>query len=474
MNDQNKRSGKIAALFSHLSIEKKLLLGYLPLAILIIIVALYALATLERLNRINSNIIERDVPLADTAEKMNDSLLAQEFYGRRYAILKSPEMLQLFWKRSEEFRALTQQAASIEGTDSSVTEKILSLHDRYNDIFVRGFEFLGDPSSSGPAGKYDAGIRKMQSEIVELIKKMIVEARKDQTLRSTMSAEVGNRAFHTIAVLGVSGILLGIGAAVLITRNIYNSIHQLKIATQEISEGRFDYRPSLQNRDELGELSYAFGEMAKRLKELEEMCLDANPLTRLPGGSAVENVLKDRLRSGTPLAFCLIDIDNFKAFSDRYGYARGSDVIRTTAGLIESAVARCGAREDFIGHIGGDDFVVLTTPDRYRRICNEVTRSFDEIIPSYYDREDRLKGFIRGRTRQGEDALFPIATISIAVVTNEGQDLACHTHVGELAAELKEYAKSLPGSIYVVNGKRTSPDENAAGGSPTRGKAGHA
>lgn len=212
--------------------------------------------------------------------------------------------------------------------------------------------------------------------------------------------------------------------------------------------------PDLKNKDELGDLARAFTDMAKRLKKLEEMYLDASPLTRLPGGVAIENVLRKRINSKAPLAFCLVDMDNFKAFNDRYGYARGSEVIKALGNIIEKVVRTYGREEDFIGHIGGDDFVIITVPERYSKICNDIISEFDRTIVNFYDPDDRKRGYIMGKTRQGIEMKFPILTISIAVVTNQQRELVDPVQVGEIAAELKEYAKSIAGSVYVVDKRR--------------------
>jgi diguanylate cyclase (GGDEF)-like protein len=184
------------------------------------------------------------------------------------------------------------------------------------------------------------------------------------------------------------------------------------------------------------------------------MYLDASPLTRLPGGIAIENVLKKRIDSGTPIAFCVLDIDNFKAFNDRYGYANGSEVIKATARIVEGTVKEQGSGDDFIGHVGGDDFVVITTPDYMRNISTEIIKLFDHTIPGFYEAADRERGYIEGKTRQGVDMHFPIMTISIAIVTNERRKLTSALEASEIAAELKDYAKTIPKSVYVVDKRR--------------------
>jgi diguanylate cyclase (GGDEF)-like protein len=227
------------------------------------------------------------------------------------------------------------------------------------------------------------------------------------------------------------------------------------VATERISEGNFDYDPQIQTIDEIGSLSEAFLAMGKRLRKLEEMYLDASPLTRMPGGIAIENVLKKRIEAGQPLAFCVLDLDNFKAFNDRYGYANGSEVIKETARIIESVVKAKGTPDDFTGHVGGDDFVVITTPDVMRDVAGEIISRFDQRIPEFYDPADRKQGHILGKTRQGVEMQFPIMTISIAIVTNERRKYANSLEASEIAAELKDYAKTIPKSVFVVDKRRT-------------------
>jgi GGDEF domain-containing protein len=117
-------------------------------------------------------------------------------------------------------------------------------------------------------------------------------------------------------------------------------------------------------------------------------------------------------------------------------------------------VAEYGSDDDFIGHIGGDDFVVLTNPDLYKDICEAVIKRFDETIPNFYDKKDRNRGHIVGQNRQGEQVNFPLASISIAVVTNEKRKLLNHIQFGEVAAEMKEHAKSVSGSVFMVDQRR--------------------
>lgn len=448
---------KARSTFLRLSIAGKMLLGYLSLSVIIVFGALFSLSSLDRLNRINDSIIGTDMPLIELADKLIDSTLAQELYGKRYIILGSPDILELFKKRSDEFRALSQQINALPGREAYPVGRLLILHSEYERLFFERFRYRGSPNSPA-AREYDQMIRDRQEKLVSLANKLSSIARMNQNNKSLRTARIGSTAFLVIQVVSVLAIITGVGIALAITRNIAGAVNKLKTATKLISEGNFEHRPDIKNRDELGELSQAFGEMAARLKSLEELALDASPLTRLVGGVAIENEVKKRLKAGSAIAFCLLDLDNFKVFNDRYGYARGNEVIQTTAGVIKAAVAEYGADDDFTGHIGGDDFVVITSPARYVVICNRIIDMFDRALPDLYDAEDRDRGCLPGKTRQGQEICFPLISISIGVVTNERRRFTNYLQISEAAAELKEHAKSLAGSIFVVDKRGESAD----------------
>jgi len=155
----------------------------------------------------------------------------------------------------------------------------------------------------------------------------------------------------------------------------------------------------------------------------------------------------------------LLDLAHFKSFNDQYGYARGNEVIMATARTITAVIGKHGNQQDFIGHIGGDDFVIITLPEAYEKICTTIIDAFDKMILDFYDPEDRKRGYILGETRQGKKISFPIMTVSIAVVTNQQRKLKSHIQVGEIAAELKTYAKSFSKSTYVIDRRRNSDKE---------------
>jgi len=443
-------------LFSRLNIANKMLLGYMTLSLLTIIVAVYTLISFQRLNHINKSIVKTDIPVQEAADKMLDALLAQDMYEKRFLILRSGDMRSLFIKRGDEFRALLDGIKKQSDRDPGIIDAIGNEHKEYSRLFSQEMLLIRKGNTAQAVTISNGKLKKSADKLLDHIRTLSAEAKASQETKMKRISRIGGTAFVTTAMLWFISIFTGAVAGLVVTNHISSSIDKLKVATKHISEGNFDYDPQIQTQDEIGVLSTAFMEMGGRLRKLEEMYLDASPLTRLPGGIAIENVLKKRLESGQPIAFCVLDLDNFKPFNDRYGYAHGSEVLKETAKLIEQAVRTKGSPDDFIGHVGGDDFVVITTPSHMRDISSEIIKQFDHRISDFYDEKDRRLGHIFGKNRQGVEMEFPIMTISIAIVTNERRKITNSLQVSEIAAELKDYAKTIAKSVFVVDKRRAS------------------
>ena len=338
--------------FYRLNIARKLMLGYSVLLLLLVGISIFALFNLNQLNKINNSILETDLPIINISGQMVDVILAQELYFQRYLILKSPDVLKQFWNKEKEFNQLTERLRALPGKKDYPVDQIVSLQTEYKYILSEAIGWIEEPDS--PISKaFEKNIKTQQEKIIAVIKKMQNRAKWEQNKKTSLMTTIGRIAFKAAMILCGLGLLFALTAAFIITHNIAGAIKKLKYATGMISEGKFDYRPNIRNKDELGDLAQAFNTMAIRLKQLEEMYRDTSPLTRLPGGIAIENVMNKRIAAKAPIAFCLMDIDNFKAYNDHYGYAKGNDIIRATAAIISEAVARYGNEDDFIGHIGG-------------------------------------------------------------------------------------------------------------------------
>lgn len=180
----------------------------------------------------------------------------------------------------------------------------------------------------------------------------------------------------------------------------------------------------------------------------------ANPLTGLPGNIEIQSEINHRIAREKKLSILYLDVDNFKAYNDVYGFACGDRSIKMIADIITDVVHTFGSQGDFIGHIGGDDFIIITAPVYADALCENIIKEFDRKIPDMYSDKDRQAGFICTTNRKGDMICFPIMTLSIAVVTNENRELHSHLQVGEIAAELKKRAKAMHGSVYLKD-KRT-------------------
>ncbi|MDD3717916.1 MAG: response regulator [Actinomycetota bacterium] len=178
---------------------------------------------------------------------------------------------------------------------------------------------------------------------------------------------------------------------------------------------------------------------------------DVSPLTGLPGSISIDAETKRRISRNLLFATLYIDMDNFKPFNDIYGFPTGDKAIRMLASIVDDAVKKAGNLDDFIGHGGGDDFVVITSPEKASAIAESVITDFDEQISSLYQEEDLRRGYSIYIDRLGRDNYIPIMTLSIGIASNYRRRITTHWEVGEIAKETLNYAKSIPGSTYFVD-----------------------
>ena len=175
-----------------------------------------------------------------------------------------------------------------------------------------------------------------------------------------------------------------------------------------------------------------------------------NPLTKLPGSPAIEEEVLRRLQGKEPFAFCYVDADNFKAYNDVYGYAKGDEVIKTIASLLLGKAKETSGEDYFVGHVGGDDFVLITSSEKAEPAAKAITEEFDRLILDFYTPEDRARGFITTLDRSNNTRQFPLMSLTVAIVAPRTQQH--YAKIVESAAELKRYGKDLSarrGSIYV-------------------------
>lgn len=175
-------------------------------------------------------------------------------------------------------------------------------------------------------------------------------------------------------------------------------------------------------------------------------------LTGLPGNTLIERAIKTEVeRGGDNLAILYIDIDEFKAYNDAYGFLAGNEIIRFTGGIAREVVLAFDREQGFCGHVGGDDFVVVTRTPDLDAMCEEIIGRFERQRAAFYSPEDRTRGYIVSTDRRGNLQTFPLVSLSIGVVTTRHRAIKDEWEVSYIAAEVKRKAKSLSGNSYYVD-----------------------
>jgi GGDEF domain-containing protein len=191
-----------------------------------------------------------------------------------------------------------------------------------------------------------------------------------------------------------------------------------------------------------------------------ERDVSVHPSTRLPGTTEIERAIKRQLDAGGEFAVCYADLDHFKEYNDRYSYYDGDRVIYILSRILHDVVKGLLGPRGFVGHIGGDDFIFVIPLGDVSEVCTEIISVFDTLVPLQYNDQDRRAGYFFGKDRRGQLHRVPLMTLSIGIVTNRSRKFAHPAQVSELATEMKSYAKTLPGSVFVVDRRQQSESED--------------
>lgn len=182
--------------------------------------------------------------------------------------------------------------------------------------------------------------------------------------------------------------------------------------------------------------------LLKRTREV----LGANPLTKLPGAPTVEAEIKKRMETEGSFAVAYVDVDGFKSYNDKYGFDKGDTVIKLISLILRNAVSESGAQDGFVGHLGGEDFVIIAAADKIGSVCQHAAKSFEKMIPEQYDDDARARGFLWGTDRLGKQLKFPIMTLSIGAVKVQPGMYRHYSEVIEQAKFLLKKAKLTKGN----------------------------
>lgn len=188
----------------------------------------------------------------------------------------------------------------------------------------------------------------------------------------------------------------------------------------------------------------------KLLLKRSQQKMDSNPLTHLPGNPSIQARVEREITSGKPFAVLYCDLNNFKSFNDKYGFEAGDRVLKTTADIIVEAAKQ--DPQSFVGHIGGDDFIVVCAFDKAELIAQKITAEIDKLAPSFYSSEDQAQGYMLSTNRKGEKEKFPFLAIGVGIVHNTKRPLTSFAMVSSIGSELKCLAKQHEkGSYYALD-----------------------
>ena len=422
-----------------LTLVQKMILSFAVSGVCLTTALVYALAGLDAMHHMEEEFARKDLAAVTMTIGLRDAILAQERSLGKYLILKELVFRDVFDKNAQQF-----------------TTTLLSLKQIYQGGKLKNLEasYRVYHQTSQKIFAGNTAVIPAMKQAAERVEKIIAEIRDEQqeslVYKLKITDEQENRTVRRSILLAAFGVVFSSLIAVLLIYSFAQSIGKLQKATHRIAEGEFDYDPEIPPGDEIGTLAKDFSRMALRLKELEQISLDASPLTRLPGNIAIERAIHQRLAGTIPFAVCYLDLDNFKSYNDRYGYIKASELIREAGRVVYDVVQGLQEPQAFVGHIGGDDFVVIISAGKAEEACQAIIHAIDALVPGFYFVEDQLKGAIEGIDRYGVHRIFPLISISISALLCTPGSCGSAAEIATAAAQLKDQVKKESGSNYCI------------------------
>ncbi len=432
-----------------LTVAQKIALGYLLVVSFCLAAIIYALLSLSSLMGHSEQLVSVEFRTFTLSRDLARSLLDQERLERQILVLRDASMLSLLDSRQQEVASTWRQMTVISQDD--YFSQLQKTYVMFDQASRKGLSLLTEENWDAAEQHSLEALSPSRDRLLKRLE--MFRQRREEAMDDTIRLYAGDirQGYRLTLALAFAGISLAALVAVGVILKIHRSIGQLTRATKAIAEGSYDYPLTLESHDEFGHLARHFSDMAEKLRVLEQLHLDANPLTRLPGNLTIKSELESRINDGHPFAHIYVDIDYFKAYNDRYGYQSGSDVIAQVGDMVKDVGTQFGTPQDLIGHIGGDDYVLLSTPDHAEQIAAELIKAFDALVPELYNEKDRQIGYFRGMDRYGVEREFPLLSMSIAIVCSNNLSNPSAEAIGRECAKMKEHLKKLPGSNYLID-----------------------
>ncbi len=430
------------------TVTKKVVIGYLVIVLFTLSAVGYALYQLHQQTRHTEHLVEIEFSTFDVLRDLQQNLLALENIEKQLLILRDTELVGLRQNRNDELwhHIMTLQGLPV----NEKSQTLLNVLDAYRQADKHLAEALLLEDWEQATILSGRTMVPLRTQIVELLVEYRERKQRQINTDLTRLSQQTSAAFRATVLLTLFGIGLSAPVIFAVIISIQRSVRALKRATQSISAGFFDHRLELSGNDEFSELTHDFYLMGEKLCELEQLHLDANPLTLLPGNRAIDRAIDTRINQNIDFSHLYLDLDNFKSYGDRYGYKAGSDVISRVGDLVQAVVNELGNPDDLVGHIGGDDYVVVSTLDKGELLAQAIVARFDAIVLDFYSPEDRQAQSFVGKDRYGVERIFPLMSISIAVIHSTRYKYPSRLAISQDCARLKEYLKLQDGSTYMV------------------------
>jgi PleD family two-component response regulator len=194
---------------------------------------------------------------------------------------------------------------------------------------------------------------------------------------------------------------------------------------------------------------------------LRKLALEANPLTLLPGNNTINRRIQKAIDQSEPASVVYCDLDNFKTYNDLYGFSAGDRLILFAARMFREAINKICDGKGFIGHVGGDDFVLLVPSENVEALGDEIIHDFDRCVAGHYNQEDRKRGCVVSTNRQGDLLHLPFVSVTLAGVRLDQKSFSSFIEVSEVCAEIKRKGKSIDGSNLLLD-RRAQPEKTRA------------
>ncbi len=435
---------------TRMTVTKKIVAAYALVAFFSLVAIIYAMSSLHRQMTTSTDLVHKDAKSVAVIRDLQNNLASQERLGKQYLLLQKPEILELLEEKLQAFPTIWSDFLAL--LEPSHREQLSAPYDTYEQAAGKFRELVRSRSKAKKF--YDAELLPAHLALYERLAELRESQQEKIDRGLTTLAEASARSFQVTFVLLLIGFFLATPVAVSVILGIHYSLKRLTQATLQITEGNYEVDIEMSSKDEFGQLAGKFLQMSRKLREFELSNLDANPLTHLPGNLVIQRRVEELIESGTPFAHAFVDLDHFKAYNDRYGYQNGSDIIAQVGEIIENAVGAEGSESDFVGHIGGDDYVFLTSPEKVEAISGRIIEEFEKMIPGKYSEEDRQAGFFVCQDRFGVERQFPLMTISIAIICSDTSNYNSAIAIGHECAKMKEHLKRLPGSNYLIDRRK--------------------